>query len=273
MTSFLRLVWNVTVVVAVVFAGSLRAAFEWPAPTAWQLALGSSSAVLCSGTLAPQANPAFLPSYDNHTFSAAYLRFPEKLNIQTLSLNASRRIRQWPTGLGVSVMGDDIYSEQTMVLAIASPALDGLQVGISLNVLGISIANYGSTETLTFSVGTRWRLNPGLQLGVFSRHLINDPNIVLAPIPESFQAGILWEFKQVEFIVEWGQPANYPATLHISASLPVLEKLNLGVGIEGYPLKPSVGLQWQPDNCALTLAARRHPVLGVFTALDLVFEL
>lgn len=222
-------------------------------------------------------NPAGINKPDNLVIGFNYYNkyLIEELN--TNSLIVTIPLLKGNFGAGISLFGSSLYNEQRYSFAYAHQLGDKLSAGISGNYYLINLPEeYRGVNHLSGNIGALIYPSEKLTFGFNISNLGKNKLSYYSNenIPLTYKTGISWSEEifmlctQVEFTsdgstsISTATEINFGENLDLRAGISNKESFNFSIGL-GYLLK----------NIQGNIAFLRHPVLGITSSFDLIFNI
>lgn len=183
-----------------------------------------------------------------------------------------------PVGSGTFALqaqyyGMDAYSEQRLGLAYGRTLVDGLRLGAQIDVLNLSIRNYGNVLSLTAALGLQYELFDDLQVGA---HVFSPTTVAITEqydLPTIFQLGIAYRpSSKILLQAEAAQEVNAATSFRAGLEYQLAAALSLRLGMASNPSLFTFGIGYQLENgLSLDVAASYHQVLGLSPTIGVVY--
>ncbi len=246
--------------------GSSQAAFENSGASAKRLSLGNSSVALTDEPSAFLANPGALGFLGHKGIQAGLARLYDLDELAEAELSAAFPFGRFHLGAAWSAFGKaDYYRESQFNLACAYTLTDHLSFGLNAKLLQVSFSSgYGSLSALSVDVGSVWKANGKVQLGLVAGNL-NQPELVKGSndIPTNFCLGLaVFPFKEVTLLADLSYEDRYKEQLHLGQEIMLVENLPLRFGIQTAPARYALGAGFELGRLIFDYAYVNHSVLG-----------
>lgn len=243
----------------------LYGAFDYPAGSAGNAALGSSNLASTTAADGLFLNPALV--INSRAFYAA-LNYSQLYNLKELQY-ASGMIalpyKSFGLGLGVEDFGASLYRENKLTIGAAKSFYNNaVAIGFSAHFYHISIEGYGSGSAFGISFGLRYRVSDALHLAGAIEN-INQPELngYAEEIPQRIQAGL--QFQPVEALrahLKVQKDSWYSPEVFFGIEYRVFGNLQLFSGYSTLATLPSFGLSLGIFNVEVNYALQYHFDLG-----------
>lgn len=243
----------------------LYGAFDYPAGSAGNAALGNSniaSTVAADGLF---LNPALL--INSRAFYAA-LNYSQLYNLKELQY-ANGMIalpyKSFGVGLGVEDFGASLYRENKFTIGIAKSFYNNaVAIGFSSHLYHVAVEGYGSSSAVGVSIGLRYRVSEALHLAGAIENL-NQPELngYGEEIPQRIQAGL--QFQPVDALrahLKVQKDSWYSPEVLFGVEYRVFGNLQLYSGYSTLATLPSFGLSLGMFNVEVNYALQYHFDLG-----------
>ncbi len=240
-----------------------------------QAAMGST-AVTFSDAFSVFSNQAGLARITNFTAGIyAENRFMLKdLSLFAVALAIPTKGRGGTFGVGVTYFGNNLYNERQLNLAYGRQLFKDLNMGIDLDYVGISIADYGTANAFTFGLGVQYTIVPKLVAGA---HVYNPlrwhfTDFEEDKLPSVVNVGLAYlPSNKVTISVDAEKNMDKSLLLKAGVEYNIVEKLSLRAGITTEPVAASFGIGLNLGNLRIDLANSFHPVLGYSPHFGLIY--
>lgn len=135
-------------------------------------------------------------------------------------------------GIGVSSLGNKLYSETQATLGWGKAFNRRFKIGASLHYYEISISNYGSDIAYGLSLGWQVKLAPKIEWGVLLKN-INRPTIGQRneELPQLITIGLFFPFHpQVTVQTEWEQDTIYEGQVKFGINFSPISIMEISAG-------------------------------------------
>jgi len=241
-----------------------------------QAAMGNTS-VTFTDVYAVFSNQAGLAGLNN--FSAgiyAENRFLLKdLSMFAVALALPLKRNAGTFGSGITYFGNSLYNERHINLAYGRKLFKDLSIGIELDYVGISIADYGSAHAFTFGIGAQYVFLPKLVGGA---HIYNPlrwrfTDFEEDRLPTIVKGGLAYLPSEILTIaVEAEKNLDAPMMFKSGIDYRIIEKLSLRAGISTAPFTGTFGIGLNLGNLKIDFANSFHPVLGYSPHFGLIYS-
>ena len=248
-----------------------RAAFE-PAPESpWQQG-GPSSRVFPASPLVIFGNPAALGLLERPGVAASASR-PFGLD----RLDRTAIAGEWTgsgaaAGLGISLSGDDAYTETTLSAAGAWRAWNGLALGLGIAARRLQISSYGRATGFTADMGVAWSPVQGIYSAAALRSVfrtdLGDSGDPAAPRVLEAAVGLV-PMSGLTVAIGVAQQERLGPEVSISTSFSPASPAVLSAGIQTNPGRFWAALTLSLGNMALGYGYSEHPALPGSHSLEL----
>jgi hypothetical protein len=245
---------------------SAQAAFENSGSSAKRLSLANSSVALTDEPSAFLANPGALGFFQHKGIQAGLARLYNLDELTQAEMAAAFPLGRFCLGGAWSSLGkEDYYQESQFNLACAYSLTHDLSLGLSAKLMHVSFSSqYSSLSAYSLDIGSVWKANGKLQLGLAARNL-NRPRLVEGAddIPTNFCLGLaVFPFKEVTLLADVSYEERYKEQLHLGQEIMLVENLPLRFGIETAPARYALGAGFEFGRFVFDYAYVSHSVLG-----------
>ncbi len=245
---------------------SAQAAFENPGLSAKRLSLANSSVALTDEPSAFLANPGALGFFQHKGIQAGLARLYNLDELTQAEMAVAIPLGSLCLGGAWSSFGkQDYYQESQFNLACAYSLSNYLSLGINAKLMHVSFSSeYNSLSAYSVDIGSVWKANGKLQLGLAARNL-NRSRLVKGSddIPANFCLGLaVFPFKEVTLLADLSYEERYKEQLHLGQEIMLVENLPLRFGIETAPARYTLGVGFEFGKFVLDYAYVSHSVLG-----------
>jgi hypothetical protein len=178
-------------------------------------------------------------------------------------------------GLGLQHFGGTVFRHSQLGLGFGKRLGEKIDVGVQFNYNVISLAGYGSSNTLNFELGSIWHISSKMHTGF---HVYNPVGGKFGKRKEEklatvYQAGLGYEFSDHLFISSSfskteGMPVNIMLAMQYSFASQFFSRAGIGSNTGNYFW--GMGVQW--SLARLDIVGSYHPQLGWTPACMLLFN-
>lgn len=224
-------------------------------------------------------NQAGLAFVKNFTAGAYY---ENRFFISQLSLKGGAvalPVKAGTFGLVISNFGYSLYNESKYGLSFAKSFGDVLSAGVQLDYLGTRIAEgYGSKNVVAGEFGIQAKPLKGLTVGA---HIFNpsrttwtsDP-VFPERVPTIVRFGMDYRFSEKVFVaLETEKDIDYKNNFKAGFEYKATKEFYLRAGVSSNPNLTCLGFGLNLKGFRLDVSSSYHPVLGISTAIGLMYEL
>jgi len=233
------------------------------------LALGGA-AVTDSGPWSGFANPAGLTGVKQVSVVLGADRRVWLPGLETYGLGLTIPSGFGCIGLTVRQFGYTSYREQSVSLLFARQLSEQWTLGIGVDYLRLSIADYGRRQTITGQVGLQFRPFDQLDIGMriynpFQAALSQDGEEAW---PTLFSLGASYApAAGLAFLAQVDKSLDGPLRVRCGLDYEVLNSLRLRAGFSTVPATPHAGVGYRLKALDLDVGAGFHPYLGIIPAV------
>lgn len=176
-------------------------------------------------------------------------------------------------GLGVSIYGNDIFTEQVLLIAAGIPVSGKLILGGKIKTTRIAIDGYGARANAAADLGMSLSLAPDVSLGVLLKNIFTE-NSATTTEHRVLLSGLRFNLaRSGRIYVELAQEREYPPELRGAVEFVPLEELLLrfGTGLNS-PAEFAAGFGLRFSHVTLDYALQSHAVLRQTHVFTLSFE-
>jgi hypothetical protein len=180
------------------------------------------------------------------------------------------------TALGIQRFGSEAYSETQISLAYAHK-IDLIHLGIKVNMLQVSMGEFGARRRVTFEFGGIADLIPDKL--TFGAYIYNFSQAKLADyqderVPVVMRGGLSWKPAQALMLnLETEKDIDFPAIVKAGVEYEIIKNLKLRTGISSKPYISYFGLGFSPKQLQFDYALRVHPQLGLLHHISFAYRL
>lgn len=211
------------------------------------------------------SNPAGLATLSAPELNVSVFRPFGLKELQTASTVIGFKIDESAIGFGAVNSGFSPYTENQFSAGFAYPLTENLNGGLTLNLLQVSIEEYGSASALTVDGGLLFYPFEGIQAG-FSVFNLGKASIGKSAdvLPSGWRSGLsAWIENRLQVSYEWYQQSGYEPDFRFGLEFPVHEYVTLRTGLSSEPYQISLGTGFSFFNVNLDYAWKNHPDLGM----------
>lgn len=240
------------------------------------IALGNAFVAVADNPWAVYYNPAGLSSLQS--FETSVFVIPQQFGLselKTISLAAAVPTNLGTFALGVSQFGFELYRETQISVGIGETIDWGVSGGLTANLIGISLGEYGSTQSVTLDLGLLAQLQEQVTLGFSYKNLLAATiGSQQERLPQVFSFGVSYTpLRTFLLTMEIEKDIRYPAIIKAGAEQTFLDLLSLRAGVSNNPDKFSGGIAVRYSQFEFAYAGYSHPQLGWTHQLELTFQL
>jgi hypothetical protein len=245
---------------------SSQAAFENSGSSAKRLSLANSSVALTDEPCAFLANPGALGFLDHKGIQAGLARLYDLDELTQAEMAVAFPLRRFCVGGAWGAFGkEDYYQESQFNFACAYTLTNYLSLGLNAKLMHVSFSSgYSSLSAYSVDIGSVWKANGKLQLGLAARNL-NRPRLAEGSddIPANFCLGLaVFPFKEVTLLLDLGYEERYKEQLRLGQEIKLVDNLPLRFGIQTAPARYALGAGFEFGKFIFDYAYVSHSVLG-----------
>lgn len=244
-------------------------------PGAKQIALAHSDIAEVSDVFAVFNNPAGLTNIKSIQIGIYYSPSPFGLKQLANGFGAvSKNFEFGNVAAGFSTYGFELYKENKISISFAKEIHEKFSAGISIFYHSLSIKNYGSDNTASFSIGASARLAEDITLGFAAQNITrstygNETN----QIPSVLGTGLSYNLEQ-NFIIHFAleKEIENPLSLRFGVDYKPIEYINLRFGFMNEPSSFSGGVGINYSYFNIDYALFTHQDLGLTHQAGLIIN-
>ncbi len=252
------------------------AGFESNGRGARPIALSNAFVAVGNSPWSTAYNPAGLASCN--AFEGTLFLSPQQFGLKELRTISAAGVVPFSGGsVGVIVgqFGFDLYRETAYTVGVGGTIDDGVAVGGAVNVVRLSLAQYGTAAIPSYDVGALVEIVSGLRMG------FDWKNVTAATIagsgeslPQVLATGLCYDLSDVaRLTMDLEKDIRFPFSLRMGLEHSFLHVLTLRFGMRSNPDTFSVGLGLQIDGFVLSYAAYSHSQLGWTHQIEISFTM
>jgi len=212
------------------------------------------------------ANPGALGFVEYKGIQVGLARLYDLDELAEAELSAVLPFSRFRLGAAWNVFGKEgYYQESQFNLACAYTLTDYLSLGLNAKLMHVSFSSgYGSLSALSVDIGSVWKANDKIQLGLAARN-VNRPELVKGSddIPTNLCLGLaVFPFKEVTLLADLSYEERYKEQLHLGQEIKLVENLPLRFGIQTAPARYALGAGFELGKFIFDYAYVNHSVLG-----------
>lgn len=247
-------------------SSTVHAAFEYGSWSAKMMSLGNSSLALADEPSVVLVNPGALGFLENKGAQASLARLYDLDELSQMEFCLAWPYHRFGLGAAWHLFGEkDYYQENQFALALSYRTTDFLSLGLNAKFMQVSFSpGYKSLSALSVDVGSLWKVNNKIQLGLVARNL-NQPELLedSDDIPANFCLGLaVFPFKEVTLLLDLTYEDRYKEQLHLGQEINLVKNLPLRFGIQTSPARYSFGTGFNFKRLIVDYAYANHSVLG-----------
>jgi hypothetical protein len=158
--------FRITLVILFSLTSIVYCSFEHSNSGAENLALGNSTIASINNLYAIFYNPAGISRNNEIKLSSTYRNYYGLKDINQISVVTIFSILTKRFSIGFERFGNNLYNENRILIGSAFSLSNKMNVGITISFNSLSISNYGSNSSMSFSVGFLYIINSKIFLGV-----------------------------------------------------------------------------------------------------------
>jgi hypothetical protein len=242
------------------------AAFEFSLADANLSGLSGSTAASDQIYSAYLLNPAVTSALDHHHLGIQYFKPYGMSELYSGSLVSNIITSYFNSGVAVSTLGNEIYSENQLIINLSRGLLNQkFMIGLNLRWFSIQVKNYNPLNALGIDAGFQYRINSRLLMG-FSLLNLNQPSFYQKK--EELPSLINWGMQirltdQFTSFVSIQKDSWFSPSVRLGFSFWVNSFINLQSGFNSYPAIPAVGFHVQRNWAAFDYSLQYHFDLGI----------
>ncbi len=171
--------------------------------------------------------------------------------------------------------GNELYSEISLILAVARPLGQNFYYGINLHYMKLQIDGYGSDFSLAIDSGFLVRLNEHLNWGFFATN-ITRASIANSSdhLPQTFSSGISYKPRNDLLVnLDLHKDVVFPLEFRIGIEYMPLNRLALRTGIVSEPTQFAFGIGFIFSHVTVDYAMTTHQILGISHHLSVQLQI
>lgn len=245
-------------------------------PGAKQIALSHADIAGSNDVFSVFTNPAGISKIANTQIGIYYS--PSPFGLKQLANGFGSFAKTFEFGsaaIGFSTYGFELYKENKLTFSFAKNINENFSAGISVFYHSLSIRNYGSDNTINFTIGGSSNLSENLLLGFVIQNITratygNESN----QIPTVFGTGLSYNL-QKDFIIHFAfeKEIENPVSLRFGMDYQPIEYVNIRFGFMNEPSSFSGGLGINYSYFNLDYALFTHQDLGLTHQIGLIINL
>lgn len=168
-------------------------------------------------------------------------------------------------GLGLTYFGNNLYNDRLLNLAYGRKLFKTLSVGVELDYIAVSIADYGTAHAFTFGLGVQYAVIPQLLVGAQVHNPLRRQftDFEADRLPSVISTGFAYlPSKKVTICAEAEKNIDKPLMMKAGIEYNIIEKLSLRAGISTEPVQSSFGIGLNLGAIRIDIANSFHPTLG-----------
>ncbi|MEO0255305.1 MAG: hypothetical protein ABIN20_07810 [candidate division WOR-3 bacterium] len=209
--------------------------------------------------------PALIP--DKFSFAFSYTKPYEGLPINSFESAFSFPLFKFQGALGFSYFGEDIYKENSLLLAI-NYKNSLFSIGTSFKLLSLNIPEVITFNEPTFDLGTVFHFPLDIKIGAFTRNVYRSKKYK-EDIPSLFALSFGVTHEALSFFFDLISEENHPFTYSIGFKIPLISSFYLRGGLRSGEKTFGAGFGVSLKFLNLEGIYRVHPFLGYSFALSL----
>lgn len=216
-------------------------------------------------------NPALLKQDFQCQTGFQYSRPFDGLDLQAGSLAMRYYIRTRPVISGFTYFGDEFYSEMMLTSGTAWSISPGFQVGASLNLFRLSVAEYDTHVAGSFSASMSLALTEKIQLGSVLQHVAQFSNSM--SLPQRFHFGAAYDSDPMLLLFALEKEAALPLDVCVALVTSPKRKWQFAIGYRDLSRSISAGWRLRFGNFGMHYTSVINPELPISHGLgvELIF--
>lgn len=169
-----------------------------------------------------------------------------------------------PIGVGVSSLGNKVYSEMSLGIFTGREFSRRFRWGIEANLYSLSIKNYGSDTALGIALAWHFNLSSAVEWGTILNN-VNSPEIGVGsePLPQTIISGLLFRIDpDLNVQVEWEQDTAYKGEIKYGIFYRFRPWLSLSAGFCDRTGQWTTAVKFRLPYFNVSYALSTHPNLG-----------
>lgn len=247
-------------------SSSAQGAFDNSSSSAKSLSLANACVALTDEPSVLLINPGALGFLPAKGFQASLSRLYDLDELSERELYLAFPLRRFTLGAGLYMFGkSDYYQESMASLALGYAMKERVSLGVTFKYMRVGFSDeYDALSALSVDVGSVFRVNPRVQLGIGARN-VNQPELVKSSddIPTNFSFGLaVFPFEEVTLLLDLSYEERYKEQLHLGQEIKLLKNLPLRFGIQTSPACYALGAGFNLAKLLFDYAYSNHSVLG-----------
>jgi hypothetical protein len=178
-------------------------------------------------------------------------------------------------GLDFQRYGITDYNEIKTGFALAKKFGDELSIGIKINYHQLKISNYGQTTGFSVDIGTMYKLNQEIVLGLYlnnpSKQRYNNSSIAIA-IPVALHIGATYQAaNKISIATTIRKSIHSAVDVAIGIDYQIISSLSLRGGLSMKPFKQYAGIGFNFKKFTIDGAVENDPYLGYSSQISLAY--
>lgn len=253
----------------------VKSAFEDKEVGARALGMGGAFVAVSDDANAIWWNPAGLVQLKNREFTSLYTELFGLEELAYSSLSYGQRMKKSRAlGIGWQGFGGDLYKEDTLTVSYSRLFFKRISLGLNLKYMALKIKSAGSAEVWGIDLGTLYKLNKKMKLGLLAYNL-NSPEIAGDSLPRKTNIGLAFTpFKKLILALDVKEEKGYDTQICLGEELKITPHFTLRAGAQVNPLRLTGGFGFKFKSLQLDYAYFSHSVLGATHQVSLtIFNL
>ncbi|MDZ7331932.1 MAG: helix-hairpin-helix domain-containing protein [candidate division KSB1 bacterium] len=247
------------------FSSTVDASFELKGSSARVQGLGLAYVGLANTPEAIFINSSGLAQLKGFASSIYYTRPFGLKELNYGSIVAMAATPPANVALGCLHFGNELYSEQSFILALARPFRNNFFYGINLHYMKLQITGYGSDFSLAFDGGFLAKLNDHLSWGFFATNITRARmGASKDQLPQTICSGFSYvPCNDLVLNIDIFKDVNFPLELRLGIEYRLLNRLALRTGIVSEPTQFACGIGFFFSRFTVDYAMTTHQILGL----------